>query len=214
MQPFFVKDCALAVISTGESANSLAEMREILKRIPVSSIYYHFWGERLRPSFIHPEYINDFARWAHFGLHDEILAERLEIIDPIDYKDLEQLRECLLDIIERRLAETELFLASKKDEKFHFLRSVSTIFDTPIVVNYPTEWKSVMPNLSISSIFYHFIDARKRTPQAIDDFTFWFLEFKDEYSNLVNRIQHIDPYFFNLTEVKQKLIEAINEFFQ
>ncbi len=212
MVPFFIKDCALAVMATGESASSLPELRDIVSRISPSSLYYHFWGSRLRLSFLQIEYLNDFARWAHFNLHDDILAERLEVIDPTDYKDLEELRQILIEIIEQRMDEAEL-ISVHKDMKFYFLRSMIVVFDTPISVSHPSEWKSVLPSLSSSAIFYHFIDARKRNARPIDDFSNWLEEsFHAEYKELVLRIQRIDPYFFSLGEIKKNLCELVNQY--
>jgi hypothetical protein len=114
-KPFFFKDCALAVIATGESATSLAQLKELLVRAPESSIYYHFWGERLRPSYVHAEYLNDFARWAHEHLHDNILSERLGIIDPTEFATLEELRKEIIEIIDERIDELEYVFWSKKD---------------------------------------------------------------------------------------------------
>ncbi len=170
--PFYIKDCALSVIATGESASTLLELKEILKRIPLSSIYHHFWGGRLRETFIFPEFQNDFARWAHKYLHDDILSEKLGVLDPTEYANLDEIREVMIEIIEQRLDEVEIIVWSSKRSRFHFLRSIVVVFDTPLVVNHPSELKQIIPNLSPSSIFYHFIDARKRTPTGIDDFSF------------------------------------------
>ena len=30
-----------------------------------------------------------------------------------------------------------------------------------------------VPNMSVGSIFYHFIDARRRSPEMMDDFRTW-----------------------------------------
>jgi hypothetical protein len=211
--PFYLKDCALSVISTGESASSLMQLREKLFTIPLNSIYYHFWGVRLRSSFHHPEYHNDFARWANSHLRDSILCERLSIIDATAYKDLEELRHVLIDIMEDRLDELEFILWKKGSKSFYFLRSSIVIFDSGLVAHHPPELKNIIPALPLSSIFYHFIDARNRTKERIDDFSSWLMGFSEEASPLVQKIQHIDPYFLSLSEIKQKLMDVVNEHF-
>jgi hypothetical protein len=60
-------------------------------------IYHHFWGTLLRAQFADREYSNDFATWCHRSLHDTAVAERLAVIDPADYSDLEELRQALAD---------------------------------------------------------------------------------------------------------------------
>ena len=76
MDPFVVRDCALAAIATGVTAETLRELRLTVRTIHPGSIYYHFWGGLLRPRFDDPEYHNDFAIWARTDLGDRILAER------------------------------------------------------------------------------------------------------------------------------------------
>ena len=53
IKPFYVKDCVLAAISTGESAGSLIELRDKLSVVHPGCIYYHFSGRALPPP-IHP----------------------------------------------------------------------------------------------------------------------------------------------------------------
>src|SRR3972149_12217972 len=93
--PFAVIDCAMLSIATGVSAQNLRELRDRLRSLPASSLYFHFWGAHLRPGFEEPEYNNDFALWAKHGLNDLGLAERLSVIDPPSFGDLESLREGL-----------------------------------------------------------------------------------------------------------------------
>ncbi len=213
LKPFFVKDCTLVVMATGMSASSLVEFRDVLERVPTNSIYHHFWGSRLSPFYVHPEYHNDFAHWANDHLHDEVLSERLNILDPKEYSDLESLRRILLEIFEDRLDEIEFLLWSKRESKFHFLRSSIIVFDTGISLSNPIEFKTIIPTLSAGSIFYHFIDARKRTPEGTDDFSYWLSGFNSEHKELISKIRLIDPFFLSLTETRQKLTELMNKYF-
>ena len=123
------------------------------------SLYYHFWGGRLRPQFDEPEYNNDFAAWARHSLHDHVIAERLAVVDPMDYDSLEDLRGEVVDVIEERLAEQEFVPWAKSDEQFSFIRSQIIVFDTRKSIEDPTGLAHEIPHSSTSSIFYHFIDA-------------------------------------------------------
>ena len=93
MVEFAIKDCTLAILATGRRAQTLREMRDILRDIHSGCIYHHFWGTLLRPQFSDREYNNDFATWCHHSLHDNRAAERLAVIDPAGYSDLESLRQ-------------------------------------------------------------------------------------------------------------------------
>jgi hypothetical protein len=212
IDPFAVKDCALIAIATGERAHNLRELRDRLETTRRGCIYHHFWGGLLRPSFDDPEYQNDFAVWAYHGLHDRFLAERLSLIDPTELPDLEELRRELIEIIEERLDENELVPWASAHQQFHFIRSQIIVFDTGIRIGEPEELKVQIPQLTVGSIFYHFIDARRRTANRSDDFSEWLKGFGDTYSRLLEQIAALDPYFKSLTELRSQLRQIFEEY--
>jgi len=211
-EAFTLKDCALIAIATGQQAQTLRELRDRLETTQLSCIYYHFWGGLLRPRFDDPEFQNDFAIWARHSIHDKPLAERLALIDPTHFHDLENLRRELIDIIEERLDESELLPWAKASQRFYFVRSQIVVFDTDRRVHEPGELKALIPHLSAGSVFYHFIDARRRTPFGNDDFSEWLLGFKEKYRALVDRIAIIDPYFTTLVDLRQELAGVFEEY--
>ncbi|GLI34410.1 DUF5752 family protein [Desulforhabdus amnigena] len=207
--PFAVKDCALISIATGKEAQNLRELSDRLETIHPGCIYYHFWGGMLRSSFDEPEYQNDFAAWAWRNLHDTRLAERLAIIDPTHYKDIEDLRRELIDVIEERLAESEFVPWARAGQRFKFIRSQIVVFDTGIRLDHPRGLQERIPKMSLGSIFYHFIDARRRTERGKSDFVEWLQSFgEDAYDELIKRINSVDPYFTTLAALRKEL-EAV-----
>jgi hypothetical protein len=213
-QPFLFRDCVLSAFSTGLRAQNIRELRDKLTVVSADSIYYHFWGSRLATRFEHPEYHNDFAGWVHHSLHDHILGERLGIIDPTDFEDLERLRHELVEIIEQRLDEVETVAWSKPDDQFQFVRSRIIVFDTPHHISHPSELPQVLPTLSLSSVFYHFIDARMRLPESTDDFRAWLHGYGEEFRELMDMLANLDPYFLPLLELRQTLVAKTTAFFE
>lgn len=211
-QPFLIKDCALAAIATGIKARTLTEFRDRLEIIDPACIYFHFWIGRLGTAFESDEPHNDFSYWVHHSLHDESLAERIELLDPSAY-DLETLRSLMLEAIEHRLDELDFLPSAKKEDQFHFIRSKIIVFKTDLKMEHPKDLVKVLPLLPNSSLFFHFIEARRRTEGFSDDFTVWLKEFKGSFTGLINRYREIDPYFISLTDLKQKVITTTNEFF-
>jgi hypothetical protein len=211
--PFIVKDCALVGIATGMRAQNLRELRDHLLRVHPGSIYYHFWGALLRPRFDDPQYNNDFAVWCHYALHDDPVAERLAVIDPTDFEDLEALRQEMIEVIEERLEEMERIPWSDRDRQFYFIRSQIVVFDTGIQIARPEDLVEVIPRLPVGSIFYHFIDARRREPVRIDDFRGWLDGFGDVYADLRDHLAAMDPYFVNVTKLRQQLATVFKEYF-
>jgi len=210
---FEIKDCALVSIATGKRAQNLKELLENLRTISLESIYYHFWGWRIRPRFAAAEYNNDFAEWAFGGLRDPVLAERLSVIDPTDFKDLEGLRAELVDVIEERLDESTHVSWSKTDQQFYFIRSQIVVFNTNHKLKVPLDLVAVMPQMSLGSVFYHFIDARRRTADGRDDFSEWFSGFGNDFDALCRNIAGIDPYFHTLPELRQQLTDLMIDHF-
>jgi hypothetical protein len=205
IQPFIVRDCALSAIATGKRAQNLRELRDHLQTVDPDSIYYHFWGGLLRPSFDDPEYKNDFAAWAFHSLHDPALAERLGIIDPTDCGDLEGLRAELIDVIEERLSETELVPWAKPDRQFAFIRSQIVIFNTHRKLSHPRELTKATAAMSLGSIFFHVIDARSRTPDRVDDFRAWLGDLGPRYDDLCRDLGAVDPYLNTLANLRTDL---------
>ena len=214
MVDFAIKDCALATIATGRRAQTLRELRDNLRYIHAGCIYHHFWGTLLRPQFSDREYNNDFATWCHHSLHDNPVAERLAVIDPADYADMEELRQELIEIIDERLDETEVMLVARADQQFHFTRSVIVVFDTYRRLTQPAELVWVLPELSVGSIFYHLIDARRREPTAVDDFRAWLLSLGPEYKPLCDSLAEVDPYFESLFVLRDRLAQTFKAYFR
>lgn len=208
---FVVKDCALATLAVGLRAQTLRELRDGIRRVPSESIYHHFWGSLLRPQHFEREYNNDFAVWARRCLHDQVLAERLAVVDPTDYEDLEGLRAAVVEVIEERLDESEVVPASSPREQFHFLYSVVVVFDTGVRVAAPGALADALESMTPSSIFYHFIDARRRPPLGLDDFRAWFEALGPGYEAVSARLAGVDPYFDGLPALKRRLVAVMRE---
>lgn len=213
-ESFSIKDCALIAIATGQRAQNLKELATLLATIDAGSIYYHFWGGLLRPRFHDPEFGNDFAIWAAHGLHDAKLAERLSLTGPPNVTEIEDLRRSLLDVVEERLDESEWIPWAKSSEQFHFIRSQLVVFDTGIRVPGPENLREVVPHLSQGSIFYHFIEARRRTPERTDDFSKWLLELGPPYEDLVSSLANIDYYMVPVSELRTRLSALFSQYFE
>ncbi len=211
--PFVVKDCALAAISTGRRAQNLKELRDELLTIHPGAVYYHFWGGLLRPRFDDLEYINDFASWVRHALHDVRLAERLAIVDPAMFPDIEALRQETIEVIEERMDESGYQTWARTDQQFHFIRSQTVVFDTNKRIERPEDLPSVVAHLSVGSIYYHFVDARRRLPLGKDDFRSWLEAIDDGYGELCTHLAGVDPYFTGLTKLRSQLTELFDGYF-
>jgi hypothetical protein len=213
-QAFKVLDCALIAIATGEKAQNLRELKDLIKIVPPGCLYYHFWGSLLHPHFDDPEFQNDFAVWASRNMHDSKLSEQLSIINPNVFHDMEELRQEIVEIIEVRLSESEHVPWVKTGQEFHFIRSQIVIFDTGATYSSPRDLMNVIPKMSLGSIFFHFIDSRRRTSSSRNDFSIWLGGFGEKYKALVEDLDRIDPYFTTLHDLKEEISFVFTNYFK
>jgi hypothetical protein len=200
-----VRDCALVVLSTGISAADLREFREALLRVEESSIYHHLWGRLLQPQFDEPEYNNDFAAWAFHSLNDRKLAEQLSAVDPSEFVELSELRNALVDIVELRMDERDAVSWNQAQEAFYFTSAQAVVFDAKVSAATPRELAALVPQFSNGSVFYHFIEARRRPPFGTDDLSNWLENFGPEFAALGQELRSLDPYFSSLQQTKHLL---------
>ncbi len=212
-EPFAIKDCALISIATGFKAADLDDLLDNLQRVNLDSIYHHFWGGLLSPRFEQREFNNDFAGWVRHSLLEPVLAERLAAVDPGQISDLEELRQELVDIIEERMDESENSRWLRGRRQFEFLRSQLVVFDTRLTLERPEELLDVAERLSTSSIFYHFIDSRRRLSACCDDFSHWLGGFGTQYDDLCRELTAIDPFFSSLSQTREELSQLFRRHF-
>ncbi len=212
-EAFAVKDCALIAIATGRKATGLTGLLDNLQRINTDSIYHHFWGGLLSPRFEVREFNNDFAGWVRHSLQEPVLSERLAVIDPGSFANLEELRHELVDIIEERLDESESCRWLRARRQFEFLRSRLVVFDTFLEIARPEELPEVVEKMSTSSIFYHFIDSRRRLNICCDDFSYWLNAFGEEYQELQVELAAFDPFFSSLSQTRKGLARLFHRYF-
>jgi hypothetical protein len=137
----------------------------------------------------------------------------LAVLDPTTFNDLEELRQHLLEYIDDRLDESEYLQWSHSTQPFEFIKSLIVVFDTHITVEKPADMATYILDMSASSVFYHFIDARRRTEDKVDDFRHWLSCFGETYQALIERLATIDPYFSTLVELRWLVAEAFQQNF-
>lgn len=202
---FAVKDCALITLATGRRASTHREFRVALADVDPDCIYHHFWGGLLGTGFEEREYNNDFAAWMHNAMHDEVLAERMALLDPTDHPDMNTLRQELIDLVDERLEEAEYLQWLRATRPFEFMRAKVVVFDTHRRFTHPSELAASFPTLTLSSVFYHFIDARRRLDDGVDDFRAWLRAWGDECQAACEELAAVDPYFVSLEELRDQL---------
>jgi hypothetical protein len=209
--PFRFMDCALTILSLGRSAQNLRELRDGIAAVTPPSISHHFLEGLLKPAFDDPEYRNDFALWARRHLHDNVLAERLGGIDPMDYEEVEDLRQQTLDVIEDRLAELSYVPSVRPGREFYFLQAHRVILDTGLRAATPAELGAAIRHLPAGSIFYHFIEGRRRSPRHSDDFSTWLEAWGEGSVRGRQQLAAIDFHLWSLTELRVRIARCLRD---
>ena len=192
-----------------DSAVNLRELRERVSTCPVECLYHHFCETLVRPTFDDPEFRNDFAVWASRHLRDRVLAERLGIINPYVFWDMGPLRERVVEIVDERLSEVPYIPWVPKGEECRFMRAVTIVFDTGVELKLPKDLAKQLPSMSLSTIYYHFVEARRRTPDRTDDFTAWLAGLEKKPEELIRTLARIDFHFLSLSELKDVLVGVV-----
>ena len=134
------------------------------------------------------------------------------MIDPVDYPDTTELRRELVEVIEAELDRSETLPWTTRERQFRFVRSQIVVFDTRRVVERPSELPNAVAAMSHTSVFYHFVDARRRTPESVDDFSIWLADWDREgFEELCRTLAGIDPFFRSLVETREELVEVFSE---
>ena len=212
MTPFDVKDCALLVRMSGlPPAVNLRELRDRIAGCNENVLFHHYCETTLRTTFDNPDYRNDFAVWAKLYLGDRVLAERLGILDPYSFHSLEELRAATLEVIDERLGESIMVPWARPGDEFYFREATTVVFGAGIRITQPARLGAFIRKMSNGSVYYHFLEARRRPPWGKDDFTIWLME--DEVANqpYIRALASIDFYFHSMVHLRHELGRVLTE---
>lgn len=209
MREFIIQDCTLLAKTSGvPPAINLRELRQRLATCRQDVLYHHFCETPLVPSFDNPDSRNDLAVWALLQLGDRVLAERLGIINPYIYTDLEKLRELVLDILDERISEVPFVPSCQHGGELFFTEAITVVFDTGGRISLPEELPAAIGAMTNGSIYYHFLEARRREPVGCDDFSAWLSCFPDQ-EDWCKALHDVDFAFYTLSELRTALVKLL-----
>ncbi len=119
-RPFLFMACSELRQTLGEEADDEKRLVELLETVPLDSIYFHTHSYFLRHSYVERVYPNDFAQWVAMEVRDHVLGERLSVIDPFEFTELDALRGELIAVIDDHLSKTPIVPRVIFGEPFYF----------------------------------------------------------------------------------------------
>ena len=210
MNPFEIMDCSLLIRMSGlPPAYNLRELRDRIAVCSPDVLYHHFCETPLSPTFEYPDHRNDFAVWATRRLSDKILAERLGAVDPYASASMEELRAVVLEVIDERLSEVTMIPWARPGHEFYFMEATTLVFDSGERVRALRWLPNAIRGMSNGSIYFHFVEARRRLPVGMDDFSNWIGGFGEPGASCVEALRRIDFYFYTLRELRAELVRVL-----
>ena len=186
--------------------------RELLDRLedaPAGSIFYHTHGYFLRHRPVTTAYGNDFAAWVASHVRDQVLAERLAVINPFEMDSLEELREELMSVVHDHLLRLSTIPRVEFGDAFHFQQS--HIVEVPLgpAVTTLLEFRAGLAEVDASAIYFHMVEARARLGRRSGDFAEW-IRTSLQLPALAERLERIDAYMTSLERVRARALALVD----
>jgi len=211
--PFYFNTSEHLLRISREKATTLAELLESLRRCPDASVFRHTFQTLQEHHFIRQGYSNDFAHWALSDCNEPALAERLAGVDVREFTSLEDLRQSLVSILEdyiRRKPEAGTDIAH---EPFYFCVADIVVLPTSFAPDTMRGFVDGLKQVSIHSIYHHFIEARLRLKLMSNDFSQWLLE-EMHLSEAARAVNRIDIYTATMEDVRQQMVRIVERALQ
>jgi hypothetical protein len=186
--------------------------RELLDRLedaPAGSIFYHTHGYFLRHRPVTAAYGNDFAAWVAGHVRDQVLAERLAVINPFEMDSLEELREELMSVVHDHLLRLSTIPRVEFGDAFNFQQS--HIVEVPLGPAATTllEFRTGLAEVDASAIYFHMVEARARLGRRSGDFAEW-IRISLQLPALAERLERIDAYMTSLERVRARVLALVD----
>ena len=148
-------------------------------------------------------YTNSFAHWFYKNNY-LLLAEKISIIDPIEYYDLEELRKDLVQILEKNYNKV-----MDKDDlvPFYFIKADRCILECEKKAHNLEEFIEGIKASSINSLFYHLVTSKIQNRSRVNDYTAWLINIGE--AKKAEEINKLDLYAINLYEIKKEIIKIL-----
>ena len=211
--PFVFTGCWELKEMLGRTARDERQLLETIEEIPLDSVYYHTHSFFLRHQYIAGPYPNDFATWAAIQVQDQVLGEKLGILDPFDHETLESLRAEIVAIIDHHLSRLTYIPRTIFGEPFYFMQS--RIIDVPTGLEARTlsEFREILATADSSVVYYHTFEAMLRLGRRKGDFPLW-LEEQLGLAELAKAISKLDLYMSNLDSIHRQIIRFCDAFLE
>ena len=207
--PFVFTGCVELRQTLDVHALDERELLDRLREVPLDSIFFHTHGYFLHHRAFTTAWGNDFARWAAVEVRDQVLAERLAVVDPVAVETLDDLREELATIVDQHLRGLGAVVRLPFARGFHFQQS--RLVEVPLGPRATNlrEFRDGLAAVDASAIYLHMVHARARRGRAAGDFAEW-LRTSLGQPALAEQFGRIDAYLTSLERVRGRLLDLVD----
>ena len=203
--------CVEVIELLGRKAWDEAQLMDLLDEVPLDSIFFHTHGYFLRHKYLVGPYRNDFADWVATEVRDRVLGEKLGVLNPYEFGDLEAIRGKLIDTIDAHLSKIGVVPGVIYGEPFHFMQSKVVGIPTGVKAKTLGEFRDGLSRVDAGAIYYHVFEAMTRRGRKKSDFIIW-LEEELDLPELAERIRRLDPYMYSLEALRERILRLCDEF--
>jgi hypothetical protein len=208
-RPFEFTGCVELREILGRRARDERELMEEIDAAPAESIYYHTDSVFLRRPLVAGSYPNDFAIWVAAQIRDQVLAERLGMVDPFQLDSLERVREEILSILDDHLEGLNPVPRVVFGDPFFFVRSHLIEVPTGMVARTLPEFRTALSDVDVSAIYLHALAARSRRGVKGGQFAEWLGESLG-LSGLAEGVARLNPYLGGLERIRQMMLDLVD----
>jgi hypothetical protein len=155
-------------------------------------------------------YPNDFANWAAVQVRDRVLGERLAMVDPAAFPNLQSLREELVSVIDDHLRALPMVPGIILGEPFEFIQSRIVEIPTGREARSLQEFRDALLTVDVSAIYFHLVEARLRLGRGQNDLAAW-LERGLGLPELAAHFRALDVYAGSLERTRSRLLRLLDE---
>jgi hypothetical protein len=192
----------------GRSAKNLIELLEGIKEVSGSSIYYHTHRFLQQHHYLSSGPPNDFSYWITNILQESLLGEKVSSVDIVQFRTIKDLRMKFMELVESYLNDKKQVRDCQEGAEFQFMSCRTFILPTPHVAKDLNEFRKIIREISIDSLYFHCFEARLRLERDENDFSRW-LKDRGELA-IAREISKLDPYSYTLEGLRKKIISLMD----
>ncbi|MBI5776743.1 MAG: hypothetical protein HY444_05065 [Nitrospirae bacterium] len=210
--PFRFVSCMELREALGKRALDEQRLLEIIEEAPADCIYYHTHSYFLRHPYAQRLFPNDFATWVTLHAQDRMLGEKLGVLDPFAFEDIEQLRSEIVTIITDHLRHIGTVPRCLTGEPFEFVRS--HVIDVPLELAAATlqEFRDALMGVEVGAVYNHLCEARLRKGRLKGDFARWLAEEDGlRMPDLAEQVERVGHRGLSLEAMRERIVALCDQ---